>query len=386
MSFIFDSYFRLLLNTRTCKVNTQFIKYNLVLFFTPCFFTPVYSQIKFTDNLYIRTDYHFGAVIPEYTFVNYLVNDYVKSMEVSIAKESSGVNYWAQLYHYPTYGLALNISTLGNNEVFGKQIALSLFYQIHLQEKKNLSLDYKVGLGAAYLTKKFSINDNYQNIAVGSHLNINFNIGLEGKIHLKDKIYFHTGLTFHHFSNAMLSEPNLGLNYLTASCGFSYLIGVNQEKIIHEIEPYQPGNEFQVIYAYGLKHPRALQSKLYYTSSLSLEYNRKLFYKFHLGIGSDLLYDSSTKVDMEIKGLENYEANNDFKSGIHLSEEFVYHNTSIILQEGVYILLTDKVNNYKIYNRGIVRQKLTDHLFVNVSMKSHLQILDYPEFGIGYFW
>ena len=157
MIFIFNSCLQLILNAKSCTIITNFKKYYLAFIFNCCLFTPIYAQLKITDNLTLQTDYHFGAIIPEYKFVNYLVNDYVRSFEVSIAKETTGKNYWQQLYHYPTYGLALSISTLGNNEVFGKQIALAPFYQIHLLFKKNLSLDYDVSLGAAYVTKKLSI-------------------------------------------------------------------------------------------------------------------------------------------------------------------------------------------------------------------------------------
>ena len=140
MIFIFNSCLQLILNAKSCTIITKFKKYYLAFIFNCCLFTPVYSQLKISDNLTLQTDYHFGAIIPEYKFVTYLVNDYVRSVEVSIAKETTGKNYWQQLYHYPTYGLTLSISTLGNDEVFGKQIALSPFYQIHLLEKKNLSL------------------------------------------------------------------------------------------------------------------------------------------------------------------------------------------------------------------------------------------------------
>jgi hypothetical protein len=84
--------------------------------------------------------------------------------------------------------------------------------------------------------------------------------------------------------------------------------------------------------------------------------------------------------------MNHHKTSHDFRSGVHISQELVYNRLSLILQEGVYLLLTDKVEKHVMYNRGIVRYRVSDDFFVHLAMKSHLHILDYPELGLGLRW
>ena len=64
----------------------------------------VHAQPKFTDDLKIGANGHFGVVLPEYPFYNYVVQDYVHSLDLNVVKESSGKNVWEDLYNYPEHG------------------------------------------------------------------------------------------------------------------------------------------------------------------------------------------------------------------------------------------------------------------------------------------
>jgi hypothetical protein len=96
-----------------------------------------------------------------------------------------------------------------------------------------------------------------------------------------------TGVRFSHFSNANTAEPNLGLNMLYVHAGIAKSIGKQDDFIQSEIPKLRPSHEFAFIYAIGGKHTRALQSTLYFTSSLSTEYKYRAFYKFFFGGGLD---------------------------------------------------------------------------------------------------
>lgn len=259
------------------------------------------------------------------------------------------------------------------------------FVQTYLIRKKRFQLTHQFGIGLGYATKKFDINSNYENISIGSHLNIHFNVKLGTKIKLSDKLSLNSGLSFSHFSNANMAEPNLGINLFTAYAGFNYALGEQTEFKKLEIDKHITQHEFAFIYAAGGKHTRALQLNAYFTSSISTEYKFHWKRKFHVGVGLDLFYDSSTKVEMISSNSEVYKPIYDLRSGVHISQEIVYNRFSFILQEGLYVGLTDRVNQKRMYNRGILRWKF-DHFLLSVSMKSHANILDYPEIGIGYYF
>jgi hypothetical protein len=289
------------------------------------------------------------------------------------------------LYNYPEYGVSVFYTTLGNDQVNGREFGLFPFFRLNIISKNRFNLYNQIGTGLSYVTRKFDLQNNYLNVAIGSNLNIHFNFKLGVSYQVVKKMQLQSGLSFDHLSNGNLSEPNLGLNSLTAYAGIGYFIGQQSEKKKLEIEPYTSSHHLEFIYSVGGKHPRSLNSKLYFTSSATFEYKWEPFRVLHLGVGADLFYDTSTGAEMQASNLM-YKAVDDFRTGLHLSQEFVYNRLSLIIQEGFYMILTDQVNHYPMYNRGVVRYRPTEKFFFQLSMKSHLNILDYPEIGLGLRW
>ena len=340
------------------------------------------AQSKFTDNLKVYMGLHQGVSMPEYQFLSYITDDYIHSLDVSLIKQTFGQNELEQIYNYPEYGLSFFYSTLGNDQILGKEAALNAFLRLNFIMKPKFHLYNQLGLGFTYVSKKFDFQNNYLNVGVGSHYNIHFNYRLGTSFQLNKKTEFNTGISFDHFSNGNTSEPNLGVNYLSLFGGVSYKIGQHMDRKIQEIKPHIRKNNLELFTAIGGKHTRSLSYKYYVTSSVSLQLVREYFRALYLGVGTDIFYDSSVRSEMAAKGL-TYHSINDFQTGIHVTQTFAYGRFNLILQEGVYLFLYDKVNNKVMYNRGIFQFKVSDNLMIRLAMKSHLHILDFPEVGLG---
>jgi hypothetical protein len=342
-----------------------------------------FSQKSFSDDLHIQVSTNVGYNLPTYPFIASITNDIVNSIEVSLFKETNGSKLWDEIYKYPDHGISLFYSTLGNNEVFGRELALTYFFRKYFVRKDKFRLYNRIGMGLSYVNRKFQIQDNYLNVAVGSNFNIHFNYRLGARYVLLDKYKLFGGISFDHLSNGNTAEPNLGLNYLTAFFGGSMALGKITEKQKNEIPAHEKRNSSIIFASIGGKHSRALSADFYLTSSLSYEFSRAFFRRLHFGIGADLFYDSSVRNNLEKKG-EPFNNSYSFQSGIHISQSIVYGDFMLSLQQGLYIGLKERVNKYAVYTRGLVQYNFTNHLSLRVSMKSHFHILDYPELGIGY--
>ena len=341
---------------------------------------------SFTDDLRISGNYHYGLVVPEYNNFTYLVEKNTQAFELTASKQTTGKNIWEKLYNYPSFGISAYYSTLGNDRVHGREFAIVPFAVFHYLKTDRFHIDQEIGIGFGYVTKCFDPQTNFENVAVGSHLNCHFTMRLGMHYQFTPKFDFGTGIGFSHFSNGNLQEPNEGINVVGLYAGISYLIGKASEKELGEIEPYKKDHVFDFVYSFGGKHTRSLQSNIYMTSSIALEYKYFASRAFHMGIGTDLFYDSSTKIEMQTTNPIPYEKSYAWSSGIHISQELIYNQISLIVQEGIYVGLTDKINGHHIYNRGIIKYNLSDRFFVSMAMKTHLHILDYPELGIGINW
>ena len=345
-------------------------------------FNSLWAQNKFTDNLNGMVNFHSGYSLPEYPFINAVTDDYVRSVDVSLFKETKGKSEWEQIYKYPAYGISLFYTTLGNDEVFGKELALTYFFRLYLYAKKRFRIYNRLGIGLSYVNRKFDLDENYLNVAVGSNFNIHFNARFGATYLLSDKLSLNSGLSFDHLSNGNTAEPNLGLNNLTFYTGVSYALGNQEEQQVHQLNDLEKESSMELFASIGGKHSRSLSSKYFFASSLSLELERAVSRVLRLGLGADVFYDSSVETSLE-KDSRAYSPSDDFQTGIHLSQSIVYNKISFSIQQGIYIGLTEQVEDYLIYSRGIIKYQFNDHVAMRLAMKSHLHILDYPEIGIG---
>jgi hypothetical protein len=228
-----------------------------------------------------------GWLIPEYSNISYLSQSTLKSAEVTWLKRTIGKNFTEQQYRYPEFGFTLFYSSLGNNNVFGQELALYPFFRTYFFRGQKTAFFHQFGFGLGCTNRRFDLESNPTNISVGSRLNMHFDYQLGCKFPLSPSMQAETGVRFSHFSNANMAEPNLGLNMLYVHAGIAKSIGKQDDFIQSEIPKLRPSHEFAFIYAIGGKHTRALQSTLYFTSSLSTEYKYRAFYKFFFGGGLD---------------------------------------------------------------------------------------------------
>ena len=101
-----------------------------------------------------------------------------------------------------------------------------------------------------------------------------------------------------------------------------------------------------------------------------------------MGIGADFYYNSA--IESQMKSLDrNFRPIDAFQSGIHVSETVVYNKFSLGLHQGVYIGLPERVLGKLIYNKAVMQFSVFKNVNFRIVMKSHLHMLDYPEFGVG---
>ena len=129
------------------------------------------SKLK---DLRFQSEYQYGYILPEYSNLNYLIDAPVQAFNFSVIKQSIGKTEWEELYKYPQFGLSFFYTTLGNDEVHGREWAIYPFFRFNLIQYKRFSWFLQTGIGFGRVSKKFDLVDNYLNITTGSKNNIHF--------------------------------------------------------------------------------------------------------------------------------------------------------------------------------------------------------------------
>ncbi|MFN8396212.1 MAG: acyloxyacyl hydrolase [Bacteroidia bacterium] len=332
---------------------------------------------------HVRANVHRGVVLPEYGSIDYLVNDFVHGAELSIVRQTRGKSIWEQLYKYPSFGLRLFYSGLGNAAVFGHQLAVSPYFVCRLVEAGPFSLDGEMGLGLSYATKTYDIRNNPRNILIGSHLNIHYHAELMARLRFGRRFMWHAGIAFNHISNANLAQPNVGINSGTLNTGFWYALGKVQPVLRQEIPEWKPRFVLEGRLSAGVKHTRTFESLKYAAAAVCVDGKYRWSHKFAAGIGGDFFYDASVRPLMQRSG-KDFLPQYAFMSGLHCTAEAYFGKASFALQHGFYLGLRPHLNSDWYYNRFVINYHFTDHIFASLSFKSRLVILDYQELGLGF--
>ncbi len=360
----------------------------LYLFFWTLLIPKIFAQEDstrsfFTDNLSVSGQFGAGFLMAHRGSLESLVNSYTSSFFFDIGKTTFGKKAWEQLYNYPTLGIGYYHGSLGNKDIFGHSDGIYGFIESPYFQEKTISFTYKFGFGLAYLNKKYDLNDNIYNVAIGSHVNylINFSFDLRLKL-LQDKLFLKTGLGFKHMSNGKTQTPNLGLNIFDWHITAGYYIGNRKSKIKKHIHQRKK-HTFIAVIAGGLKEFTVPDLGKYFAGNTTLEYEYSIRNKISGGVGADVFYDGV--VDKELSLLDDSESRTHaVRFGLHATYVIYYHKIGFIVQFGSYLAPYYRDDGY-IYHRVGFRTKITKHLLANITMKTHWGKADIVEFGLAYF-
>lgn len=356
----------------------------LVLFSCGCNLHGQTNGDSLCGGLSVSMSGHYGFVMPEYSSFILLTEEPIRSGEVSLEKRLGPKNAWNTVYKYPTVGLTFFYTTLGNREIHGNEFALFPFIRLPVIQKQKFNAGISLGLGLGYVTKTYQPETNPLNVVVGSHLNVHFQTKLDFRYQLSNRLSLQTGVALGHLSNANTAEPNIGINNLTGYVGLNYKLSYERIAPLQEKPAIPRAVFYEIAVAPGFKSTRALRDSRHLTFSLTGDAWKPLSRIVAIGAGPDVFYDGSAETELSIDEDKDYRSIMQWSTGVHASFSLRYDRLRLILQAGVYLGLPNEVEEESIYNRAMVRYDVSDHFIAYFAMKSHLHILDHPEFGFGY--
>jgi hypothetical protein len=350
---------------------------------------PVSSKSQFCRKPFIlEPRVHAGMALPLYEALSYLIEEDIYSFDIAVVSPSYGKDFWEKLYNYPRTGTGFSMWSLGNNEVFGKAYVLYKFISLPvLRSGDRFSLNYQVSFGGAWITKKFDIESNPINRAIGSNANIYLRLGLDGRIRLSPACELLIEAGAAHFSNGKTRSPNYGINLVSSSIGINYLF--NQSLIAGkdpEIPVLLKKNFQSIFFSAGSKVSDDLIGEKFLATSFSYNFEHLLSHRRRIGAGADLFYDGSIRQALASdEGIRENDFSKLVRLGIHGSYAMRYRNMMMGLQLGHYLYSRHKVLT-NLYSRISLQYLITENLFWGASIKAHMGKADCLELGLGYCW
>jgi len=313
--------------------------------------------------------------------------------EFSVLKATYGRTRWEYMYNYPLIGISFWYSDLGRTKALGSAIAVFPYINFPLLRTKEFNVYFRLGVGLGYLTRSYDRYDNFENLAIGSHLNGAVNLLLEARLRLGKRFMAAGGVSLAHFSNGAIKLPNYGLNMPGANLAFAYRLSREnpylKKKLLPELIPFEfDGKKFLQLDVNGAVGVKDMQSTLgvgnrYFVAAVFGNLLWPVSYKSRLGFGFDLSYDGSDEKQLEMRGVIPNHQINLVKTGVTGSYELAFSRMAIMLNLGINISGLDKSDGY-VYEKLALLYSFTDNLFTSLTLKAYYGKADFITLGLGY--
>lgn len=337
------------------------------------------------NGLRIEGKVHYGFVLPHTSAIQYLILNNISGAEITVSTQSNGRHAWEFLYRYPRYGIGYNYNDFRNKEVLG--VAHSFFGYIDIPfyySKTRFSLNYQVGFGLSYFPQRYHYTENPLNFAISSPVNYYVAFDVIGRLKINTTNELKAAIELTHYSNGKTKSPNFGLNNMTFSAAWLHSLVPEYELSTKDYTelPFKY-HILELFVNAGGKRDDKLTDNIYLITSFVADYNYSFSPKYSFGGGLDFFYDATlgiTKEDRD-EGIANPE--DFYQAGLHLGLRARYNRLHVVFHAGHYLYAT-YLKYSPFYSRVGMRYAITENIILNFTLKSHLAIADFLEWGIGY--
>ena len=350
---------------------------------------------------------------------------------------------WQQYLGNPTVGVGLSWLDFGH-DMLGMGFALYPYILLHAIDTPFFQMRVKVAGGMAYVNEHWYTQadqdpDHYYestvNTIFGCYLNAYLNAGINLNVPITRYLALGGEFGYFHMSNGRTSMPNIGVNSLYGSVGVtaSFNTEVKKKPVRFPDQPY--GWALNITGAAGAQKAAIVDTRRFLISSLHAGAVYHATNWYGVGLGLDVFYNGGITKNTDrslycggvydIDGQDvdcttcGSEKDKDFtfaqktRAGIALNNEFKFGMITAIVDWGMYFYNPARNIYYDYHkdNHGTVAPKrplayvtphgaggeeafhyirlgakcrVWDNLYAQVTMKCHLHIAEYIEWGIGY--
>ncbi len=315
--------------------------------------------------------------------MGHLSKGITSGVEMQINKNTYGKQVWEQVFKYPDVGFALSYFDYGS-EKLGESIGGLLYVDFYLFRARKFEGILKVGTGLGYHTNPYNRETNNQNVAVGSTFTQSMQVrsGINYKLTDRWKLTF--GMTLSHFSVAAFTQPNKGINIVSANLGCTYRITEKQpgKILLDTLYQWDRHLKYNVNFNYGLKEIPPIGGPKYPIYVLTFYINKQVSKTNIINIGMDGFNNTALKEEMKQSDIEPGSLDHK-RIGITLGHELKLHRISLLTQFGTYIYRPYKTDK-PVYQRLALKFYAGEHLYFHYGFLTHFAKADHGELGIGF--
>lgn len=348
----------------------------------------VFSQKK-QHTSYLDINYYRGNIALHNNDILHLIQGHPEGYILSWNKKTYGFNAWEQRYNYPDYGVTYIYQNL-KNKVLGNNASLYAHYNFYFF---NRNLMFRIGQGIGYAPNPYDKEENYRNIAFGTHLLSSTMVMLNyKKERIIDRFGLQAGFSLIHYSNANVKAPNASVNTIAFNLGVTYNLDEDEPEYITTIldggkKKFTQPIKYNVAFRGGVNESDVVGSGQFPFYIVSAYADKRINVKSALQLGTDVFFSNFLKEFIYYQSIsfpeENFSGNEDYKRvGVFVGHELFINRTSLETQLGYYVYYPFDFEG-RTYSRIGLKRYINEKWFGALTLKSHGVKAEAVELGIG---
>ncbi len=326
--------------------------------------------------------YKLGFLIAHREAMAHLPKSHFQTFELSYNFHSNGYKGWEQAHRLPTFGIMAVATFNANKDVLGDAFGLAGTLTLPKKnwgETGSWSLNNKIAMGLGYVTKRFDLETNPKNIAIGTHLNLLIVLGTE--IQFWHPSYLCTfGIDFTHFSNGGTVKPNLGMNIPSIRFGVS-LMTKKALPNLRFLDFERNDLELLVKGIFSMKNNYEFQNRVFPAFGLSAHLTKAIGQKYRYVYGLDLSFSEANR--QFLASSPDQTVMQTLQIGVFNAWELDVQRVVLSVGMGAYVYNPLDPHGW-FYHRIGGRIFITERLYFHGYVRSHWAKADYFETGFGY--
>jgi hypothetical protein len=335
------------------------------------------------DNREIVIRGHYGYIWAHREKIENIVTGHTSGFEISFQKQTDGSKWWQVVHHYPQTGFSFIHLNLANEDLLGDANAVVGYIKLPFVRKNRFQFALQISAGLGYLQKRWQRTEDYQNLAIGSHINATIQFIGETRFRISDRIFLNLNYGVTHFSNGAFHVPNLGVNNFSLNGGLTYNLGEPAKYLNPEIPELDRSWQLDVLYGLGVKEEFPPAGPQFFAHTISTSFLKPFTHVSNLSLGLDFFYDLSLQHVITEPISKSELRKKMFRSGIHAGYEMAINRFTVLFHMGVYTIDNSKKDG-SVYHRTGLKYRISDHLFANLTLKTHYFRADFVELGLGW--
>lgn len=316
----------------------------------------------------------------------YLVQKHAFMGEVFYQRAFSGAKPWHHHYRDPAWGVGLMATDAGSPELLRTVLRAVPYFDLPLLDSPSVQVHARFGWGIGWVTDPYDLRENHRQNAIGSRLNAAALIALEARKRFGPHM-LGAGIALDHLSNASLQVPNLGINMVTFSFSYRYVLDDRSRPPLRTL-PHERGTTIgnerryeEFLAGWARQQVDGFEGDDHTVLSFTAGAIWRTGIKSGFGAGVDLFNKGS------LRRLAPELADEDrlalIQAGVHASYRLYFGDLVFVVDQGFY-LRTPFDEKTLLYQRLGLRQVFLRNFFANITLKTHFGSADHFELGIGY--